>query len=81
MHHSGRAIMYNAFVVASGFAVLLVSVFPPNRQVGGLVALNMAVSFLGTVTVLFLLLYRGNAFGQDKQASTLTNNEEEETYA
>ena len=80
MHHSGRAIMYNAFVVASGFAVLLLSVFPPNRQVGGLVALNMAVSFLGTVTVLFLLLYRGNQFGQDK-ASTLKNNEEEETYA
>jgi len=57
MHHSGRAILYNAFVVASGFSVLLFSVFPPNRQVGGLVALNMAVSFLGTVTVLFLLLY------------------------
>ena len=81
MHHSGRAIMYNAFVVASGFAVLLFSVFPPNRQVGGLVALNMAVSFLGTVTVLFLLLYRGTQFGQDNQASTLKNNEEEETYA
>ncbi|MFW5716872.1 MAG: MMPL family transporter [Spirochaetota bacterium] len=81
MHHSGRAIMYNAFVVASGFAVLLDSVSPPNRQVGGLVALNMAVSFLGTVTVLFLLLYRGSAFGQDKRASTLTNNEEEEAYA
>ncbi len=80
MHHSGRAIMYNALVVASGFAVLLFSVFPPNRQVGGLVALNMAVSFLGTVTVLFLLLYRGNQFGKDT-ASTLTNDEEEETYA
>jgi uncharacterized protein len=81
MHHSGRAIMYNAFVVASGFAVLLFSVFPPNRQVGGLVALNMAVSSLGTVTVLFLLLYRGNAFGRNKKASNLDTIEEEETYA
>ena len=70
MHHSGRAIMYNAFVVASGFAVLLFSVFPPNRQVGGLVALNMAVSFLGTVTVLFLLLYRGNGFGKKHMEET-----------
>ena len=70
MHHSGRAILYNAIVVASGFAVLLFSVFPPNRQVGGLVALNMAVSFLGTVTVLFLLLYRGNQFGQNSMEAT-----------
>jgi uncharacterized protein len=58
MHHSGRAILFNATVVATGFAVLLFSVFPPNRQVGGLTALNMAVSFLGTVTVMFLLLHR-----------------------
>ncbi|TVR62902.1 MAG: hypothetical protein EA426_01315, partial [Spirochaetaceae bacterium] len=81
MHHSGRAILYNALVVASGFAVLLFSVFPPNRQVGGLVALNMAVSLVGTVTVLFLLLYRGSRFGNHTQASNLDENEEEETYA
>jgi hypothetical protein len=70
MHHSGRAIMYNAIVVASGFAVLLFSVFPPNRQVGGLVALNMAVSFLGTITVLFLLLHRGNQLGKKLMEET-----------
>jgi uncharacterized protein len=80
MHHSGRAIMYNAVVVASGFAVLLFSVFPPNRQVGGLVALNMAVSFMGTATVLFLLLYHRNRPGKTDQALSLSTAEEEETH-
>ncbi len=80
MHHSGRAILYNALVVATGFSVLLFSVFPPNRQVGGLVAFNMIVSFLGTVTVLFLLLYQGNQLGRKTSASNLNTIEEEETY-
>jgi uncharacterized protein len=58
MYSSGRAILFNAAVVSAGFAVLLVSVFPPNRQVGGLTALSMIVSFFGTVTVLLLFLHR-----------------------
>jgi uncharacterized protein len=37
--------------------VLLVSVFPPNRQVGGLVALNMAASAIGTLTVLLVIIH------------------------
>lgn len=81
MHHSGRAIMFNALVVAAGFAVLLFSVFPPNRQVGGLVALNMAVSFLGTATVLFLLLYHSNRFRKTNNTINLNTIEEEETHA
>jgi uncharacterized protein len=77
MFHSGRAILFNATVVTAGFAVLLFSVFPPNRQVGGLIALNMIVSFLGTVTVLFLLLYRGGVFMQiqDSPKRTMSNEE------
>jgi uncharacterized protein len=54
--HTGRAILYNAAAVMGGFAVLLFSVFPPNRQVGGLIALNMAVSAAGTLTVLILVI-------------------------
>jgi hypothetical protein len=86
MHHSGRAILHNAVVVAAGFAVLLFSVFPPNRQVGGLVALNMVASFLGTVTVLFLLLYRRDGLTKPStsitptKSSNLSAAEEEETY-
>ncbi|MBN2509487.1 MAG: MMPL family transporter [Spirochaetales bacterium] len=53
---TGRAIVYNAIAVMGGFAVLLVSAFPPNRQVGGLVALNMAASALGTLTVLLAVI-------------------------
>jgi predicted RND superfamily exporter protein len=54
--HSGRAILFNALAVMGGFAVLLWSLFPPNRQVGGLVALNMASSAIGTLTVLLAIL-------------------------
>ncbi len=56
LSQTGRAVIYNAVAVMGGFAVLLVSVFPPNRQVGGLVALNMAASAVGTLTVLLVVL-------------------------
>lgn len=62
MHHSGRAIVFNAIVVIAGFLVLLFSVFPPNRSLGALVSLNMFTSFLGTVTVMFLLLVLSDMF-------------------
>jgi len=62
MHHSGRAIIFNAFVVIAGFMVLLFSVFPPNRALGALVSLNMFTSFLGTVTIMYLILYKSNVF-------------------
>lgn len=54
--HTGRAIIYNAVAVMGGFAVLLISVFPPNRQVGGLIALNMATSAVGTLTILLIVV-------------------------
>jgi len=57
MAHSGRAISYNAIVVIAGFLVLLFSVFPPNRELGALVSLNMFTSFIGTVTIMLLLLH------------------------
>ncbi len=56
MAHSGRAITYNAIVVIAGFMVLLFSVFPPNRELGALVSLNMFTSFIGTVTIMLVLL-------------------------
>ncbi len=56
MANSGRAIIYNAVVVIAGFLVLLFSVFPPNRELGALVSLNMFTSFAGTLTILLVLL-------------------------
>jgi len=56
LSHTGQAIIYNTIAVMGGFAVLLISLFPPNRQVGGLIALNMAVSAIGTLTILVLIL-------------------------
>ncbi|NQT27146.1 MMPL family transporter [candidate division KSB1 bacterium] len=62
MQHSGRAIVFNAIVVIAGFLVLLFSVFPPNRALGALVSLNMFTSFLGTVTIMYLLLFVSNIY-------------------
>ena len=66
MAHSGRAILFNAIVVISGFLVLLFSVFPPNRQLGALVSLNMFTSFVGTLTIMLILLYSGNLYFKKK---------------
>ncbi len=62
MNHSGRAITYNAIVVIAGFMVLLFSVFPPNRELGALVSLNMFTSFAGTLTIMLVLLNKSNAY-------------------
>jgi len=62
MAHSGRAISYNAVVVIAGFLVLLFSVFPPNRELGALVSLNMFTSFVGTVTIMLVLLTMSHVF-------------------
>ena len=62
MYNTGRAILFNAVVVIAGFLVLLFSMFPPNRQLGALVSLNMFSSFVGTLTIMFLLLYLSNIY-------------------
>ncbi len=62
MYNTGRAILFNAVVVIAGFLVLLFSMFPPNRQLGALVSLNMFSSFAGTLTIMFLLLYLSNIY-------------------
>jgi len=62
MHHSGRAIVFNAMVVIAGFMVMLFSVFPPNRELGFLVSLNMFTSFIGTITVMVLIIEQKKLF-------------------
>ncbi|MCK6613877.1 MAG: MMPL family transporter [Ignavibacteriaceae bacterium] len=62
MDHSGIAILLNAVVVISGFLVLLFSVFPPNRELGSLVSLNMFVSFIGTLTIMLIMLNKSNVY-------------------
>lgn len=65
MNHSGRAIVFNAVVVIAGFLVLLASVFPPNRALGALVSLNMFISFVGTLTVMVLLVVKTGLFNSN----------------
>lgn len=67
MAHSGRAISFNAIVVIAGFLVLLFSVFPPNRELGALVSLNMFTSFLGTLTIMLVLLNVSNIYFKKKK--------------
>jgi predicted RND superfamily exporter protein len=56
MGHTGKAIMLNAAIVIAGFMVMVFSVFPPNRQIGLLVSLNMLTALIATLTVMFLIL-------------------------
>ena len=53
---TGRSIIQNATAVIGGFSVLLISLFPPNRQVGALVALNMGAAAIATLTLLVVVL-------------------------
>lgn len=62
LNHSGRAIFFNAIVVISGFMVLTFSVFPANQQLGALVSFNMFTSFLGTLTIMMIVLYKTKVF-------------------
>jgi len=73
MHHSGKAILYNAIVVIAGFMVLLFSVFPPNRSLGLLVSLNMFTSFVGTLTIMFVVLYVTNIYFDKKKTKAQTD--------
>lgn len=66
MAHSGRAISFNAVVVILGFLVLIFSAFKPNAALGAIVSLNMLTSFIGTVTVMFVILYVGNIYFKNK---------------
>lgn len=62
MKHTGSAIFSNAVVVIAGFLVMLFSVFPPNRMLGLLVSMNMFTSFIGTLSVMMILVYSSRIF-------------------
>ncbi len=66
MAHSGRSISFNAIVVILGFLVLLFSVFPPNRELGFIISLNMFTSFVGTLTIMLVLINKSNVYFQNK---------------
>ncbi|MFA5670799.1 MAG: MMPL family transporter, partial [Balneolaceae bacterium] len=75
IHNTGRAIIYNAFAVMGGFAVLIFSVFPPNRQVGTLIVLNMAISALGTLSILLVAIIALDAKGKFINKTIITKSE------
>jgi predicted RND superfamily exporter protein len=61
MGHTGKAIVLNAAIVIAGFMVMVFSVFPPNRQIGLLVSLNMVTALVATLTIMFLVLRKSSA--------------------
>ena len=67
MEHSGRAIAFNAVVVILGFLVLLFSEFKPNQSLGAIVSLNMFTSFIGTVTIMLIVMYSANLYFKKKR--------------
>jgi uncharacterized protein len=73
MNQTGKAILFNAVVVISGFMVLLFSVFPPNRTLGALVSMNMFTSLLGTLTVMMILVFTFNVFVKKRNKTSLIN--------
>ncbi|MDX9785002.1 MAG: MMPL family transporter, partial [Spirochaetia bacterium] len=66
MSHTGRAVLQNAIIVISGFLVMVFSVFPPNRQIGLLVSLNMLSAFIATVSIMFLVLRKSSSLLKDR---------------
>ncbi|OHD64473.1 MAG: hypothetical protein A2096_05775 [Spirochaetes bacterium GWF1_41_5] len=66
VNQTGKAILFNALVVIAGFMVLLLSAFPRNRNLGALVSLNMFTSLIGTLTIMFLVMYMSNIYFKKK---------------
>ena len=56
MATSGKAIFFNALVVAAGFLVFLISNFRPNFYLGAMLSLNMVACLLVSMTVLPTIL-------------------------
>jgi len=54
----GRTIVFNAVVVSAGFAVLLLSEFPPHAKLGVFVVFYMLISCLVAIYILPLVLQR-----------------------
>lgn len=54
----GRTIVFNAVVVSAGFAVLLLSAFPPHAKLGVFVVFYMLISCLVAIYVLPLILQK-----------------------
>jgi hypothetical protein len=67
MSHTGRAVLQNAVIVISGFMVMVFSVFPPNRQIGLLVSLNMLSAFMATISIMFLVLRKSSSILKDRK--------------
>lgn len=65
---TGRAMLFLAFVLASGFAVLTLSAFSPNRVLGLLMAATLLSGIVGDLLLLPALLVLGDESPKDEAA-------------
>ncbi|HEX4962597.1 MAG TPA: MMPL family transporter [Thermoanaerobaculia bacterium] len=63
LHTAGRSVLWNALVLACGFAVLAFSAIKPNASLGLLLAAAMLASYVSTVAFLPVLLARWGGEG------------------
>jgi len=56
MGTSGKAIFFNALTISLGFLVLMLSGFPFVRELGLLLSVNMAASYLGATVAIPVVL-------------------------
>ena len=71
MATSGKAIFFNALVVAAGFLVFLISNFRPNFYLGAMLSLNMVACLFVSMTVLPTILNRFKprfVYGEEKMS-------------
>ncbi|MBW2274113.1 MAG: MMPL family transporter [Deltaproteobacteria bacterium] len=68
---AGRALFWNAVVLAAGFAVLMASSLKPNHTLGLLLAAATLACYAGSLLLLPFLLRRGQHRGESLPASSL----------
>ncbi|MEW5825568.1 MAG: MMPL family transporter [Candidatus Bipolaricaulota bacterium] len=72
---TGKAIAFNVFAVAAGFAVLLLSSFGPIATLGAMVALSMGISGLAALTLLPTALFATERTRRNSQEREASNRE------
>ena len=65
MGTSGKAIFFNALTISLGFLVLMLSGFPFVRELGLLLSVNMAASYLGATVAIPVALSWSASLGFD----------------
>ncbi len=70
VRHSGKAIMYNAFTVGTGFIAMLFSILTPLSTMGWMITVTMLVSAISTIVLLPAVLSIVKGLGTESDLKT-----------